>query len=395
MKIAYYTTVVCVLLLLLFGSYLPDDVSCALYTASANIQAVLMFVIPILVFAYVSHSLLELGTDSFKLVLFIVIAVGISNFTAIWIAYFISTNLSLSFGDNDTSNVMNMMNRMSEMKILKPFFIVNLPSIFNTGEALLLAIFGSIFISFLHQDNIFAYSFRTVSNKLYYIVENYFLKIFTLVLPLFVMGFIAKIQNEGNIYILKDVIAITLLVICITCFYSMLLYLIIHAFNLCKTINCVRNVFLPVCTAFATLSSIIVIPMTIAAVEDYVENKKGLRFIIPFISNVHVIGGCIFFTTMTVAIIQSFGHIVPSYSEFLSFSLIYTVSLFSVVGIPGGSLFVLLPLVAQHLHFNSEMLAILGAVYILFDSFIAAMNVFSNAAFSIIVSKLGTHYRVF
>jgi Na+/H+-dicarboxylate symporter len=59
-----------------------------------------------------------------------------------------------------------------------------------------------------------------------------------------------------------------------------------------------------------------------------------------------------------------------------------------VAAIPGGGIVVMLPILESCLGFNSEMLSLITALYILFDPVITSANVLGNGMFAKLIDTL-------
>ena len=55
---------------------------------------------------------------------------------------------------------------------------------------------------------------------------------------------------------------------------------------------------------------------------------------------------------------------------------------------PGGGIIVMLPILESYLGFNSQMLSMITALYILFDPVITCANVLGNGSFAMVIDKL-------
>lgn len=61
---------------------------------------------------------------------------------------------------------------------------------------------------------------------------------------------------------------------------------------------------------------------------------------------------------------------------------------FSVAAIPGGIIIVMLPILQDHLGFNTDMMSLITALYILFDPIITCANVLGNGTFSKLIDRI-------
>jgi Na+/H+-dicarboxylate symporter len=84
----------------------------------------------------------------------------------------------------------------------------------------------------------------------------------------------------------------------------------------------------------------------------------------------------------------SFGNWLPDLSHCLIFALHFVVAKFAVAAVPGGGILVMLPILEKYLGFTPDMLGLITAVYVLFDSFITGCNVAGNGSFAIIFDRI-------
>ena len=85
---------------------------------------------------------------------------------------------------------------------------------------------------------------------------------------------------------------------------------------------------------------------------------------------------------LALAAIKTFGLPEPSLSQYFIFALHFILAKFAVAAIPGGGVLVMLPIMQNYLGLSSDMLAIVTAIYILFDPLITMCNVAGNSALS-------------
>jgi Na+/H+-dicarboxylate symporter len=129
-------------------------------------------------------------------------------------------------------------------------------------------------------------------------------------------------------------------------------------------------------------------PLTMIGAEKNTKNSFLSRLIIPATVNIHLIGDCFAIPIFAFAVIKSFGAIEPTFFSYLIFALYFVLAKFSVAGIPGGGVLVMLPVLESHLGFTSEMSSLITALYILFDPVITSANVSGNGGFAMIINKL-------
>ena len=95
---------------------------------------------------------------------------------------------------------------------------------------------------------------------------------------------------------------------------------------------------------------------------------------------------------VAIAAIKAFGIPFPEFSQYIIFSLHFVLAKFAVAAIPGGGVLVMLPVMQAYLGLNADMLALVTALYVLFDPLITTCNVAGNSAMAIIFDKI-TSFR--
>jgi len=80
-------------------------------------------------------------------------------------------------------------------------------------------------------------------------------------------------------------------------------------------------------------------------------------------------------------------HNMPEFSSYLIFAISYVLAKFAAAGIPGGTIIVMIPVLESSLQFTPEMSGIILMMYILFDPFCTAFNIFGNGLFPIVFEK--------
>jgi Na+/H+-dicarboxylate symporter len=81
-------------------------------------------------------------------------------------------------------------------------------------------------------------------------------------------------------------------------------------------------------------------------------------------------------------------HNMPEFSAYLTFAISYVLAKFAAAGIPGGTIIVMIPVLESSLQFTPEMSGIILMMYILFDPFCTAFNIFGNGLFPIVFEKI-------
>lgn len=374
----------------IFGSTLPVPTKMGFYTLSLLIKETLLLLLPIVVFSCLFKTLLANRAYAFRFVGILLFMVVVSNTLSTMIGYGVS-HIILPHLDLAHINSSGSMEAWTETNHLLPWVDIHfnpfdIKGWFNNKNALILGLALGLLSSVLP----FPQRVTVAAEQLQQSVNFFLTRIFIPLLPLFVLGFVLKMQHEGKfMLIFKTYIPIILLIFATNTVYIAVLYSIAAKLNL-KKIGCLIKNMLPAGLAgFTTMSSIAAMPVTLKAVENNVleQDKPIVRAVVPATVNIHLIGDSIAITTMALAMLLAFGHELPRLPQFWHFIQFFVVTKFSVATIPGGSILAMLPVLEQSLGFTSEMLGFITAVYILFDPLITAMNVMGNGAFALFSTR--------
>jgi Na+/H+-dicarboxylate symporter len=78
----------------------------------------------------------------------------------------------------------------------------------------------------------------------------------------------------------------------------------------------------------------------------------------------------------------------PAFLDYLTFSFYFVLAKFSVAAIPAGGIIIMIPIIEDYLGFNSEMISLITAIYVLFDPVITGANILGNGGFAMLVNKI-------
>ena len=166
------------------------------------------------------------------------------------------------------------------------------------------------------------------------------------------------------------------------------MYFVLEKFNLSKSVISIKNMLPAALSGFSTMSSAASMPLTIIGTEKNAKNKDLVHTVIPATVNIHLVGDCIAIPCFAYAILKNYNLPQPELYTYIIFTFYFVLAKFSVAAIPGGGIIVMLPILDKYLGFNTEILSLITALYILFDPFITSANVLGNGAFARIIDKL-------
>lgn len=355
-----------------FGNSIPLVIKELFLSISLILKSILLLLLPFIIFSFITSSLLSLEGNIIKFTGLLILCIFISNSIAIYTGYFVGTTF-LDFLVTENNNTSND-------NILMPLWDINIPLIITNDQALSVGFILSIIFSFKRNKKVENFT-KTMSN----ISTKFLKKFFIPILPLFVLGFVIKLQHEGALENAIKVYGKVLLIIVITQIsYLCLFYFVISKFKIKKCLMYLKSVFPASFTGFSAISSAASMSVLLISMEKIFNNKSTLyKAIVPAVINTHTLGSAIGVTILTFATIKTFNAPMPTFETFVIFAFFYALSKFAVAAVPGGVLLIVAPLLEKYLAFSSEMIGVITVVYLLFDPFGTATNVTGNGGFTI------------
>lgn len=362
---------------ILFGQYIPVFYKSFFLSISLSLKAGLIFFLPVIIFVCLFSSLVSNQGRALRFVTYLLVTVCLSNFISILASYGIAM-MGLSFV-NLTAEQSG-----SHLPELLPLWTVNLPAFIANEKALLLGLVFGLVFSFLPSHKPVEWA-----AKANHYVTLFLKKLFIPLLPIFALGFLLKMDHEGILQrVIKHYGPVIILMMLGTFSYVFLMFGLAANFKPKVWMEYIKNVIPVGILGFSTMSSLATMPVTMTAAEKNTGDPATARAIIPATVNVHLIGDSISIPILAMAVLLTFGHGLPSFSQYLVFAGFFLLAKFAVPGVPCGTIWIMLPIFEKYFGYTSEMSAFVGAIYILFDSFITSGNVLGNSAFAILLTKL-------
>lgn len=357
----------------LLDPFIPLPLKQGLYAISLSIKAVIVLVLPFIIFGLLFKAAVMLSKGATKIIGMILLLVCFSSFVSLFLSHYIGEwiynfDLSMLAPKNTTG--------------LEPLWSFELPTLIANNKAMFAGIIFGIIASMVCP--VPAYKIAEKTDQFI----GWLLKRFVYLIPFFVAGFVVKLQFDGVVgTIVKDYTAIFALIACAQFSYIVLAYFLLNNGNVQAFASNIRNMLPAAISGFCTMSSAASMPLTIIGVEKNAENKELARSVVPVTVNVHLVGDCFATPIFAYAVLKSFGMAEPTLLNYLIFSLYFVLAKFSVAAIPGGGILVMLPILEAYLGFTGEMLSFITALYILFDPVITCANVFGNGAFAKLIDR--------
>ncbi|MDA8561704.1 cation:dicarboxylase symporter family transporter [Gammaproteobacteria bacterium] len=365
--------IVLISIILLINPYLPLEIKQNIYAISLTVKSLILMFLPIVIFALLFNAVVGLSTGATYIIVLILLFVCASNFISTFLSHYVgswiySFNLSLIV-PKDSSG-------------LRAAWNFEFPRFIENNKAMFFAVLLGLLLNKFKKS--LSLKIATIFEK----IINYTLKSFTLLIVLFVSGFVVKMQYDGTIHtIIKDYTFIFLVVMLAQYGYIFFVFAVINKFKLNKFIQSIKNMLPATVAGFSTMSSASVMPLTIMGIERNSHNKKLVKSIVPATVNIHLVGDCFAIPIFAYAVIKTFGITEPSLISYLVFVCYFVLAKFSVAAIPGGGIIVMLPILESCLGFNGQMLSLITALYILFDPVITSANILGNGMLAKVIDK--------
>lgn len=363
-----------IILVLVCDPILSTTFKSVFYAISLTIKSILIFLLPIIIFGLLFKAAVNIARQSTRLILLIIGGICVSSYLATFLSHFVG---SWVYHYDITLSV------PKELTELLPYWNFELPKHIPNNVAM----FSGLFLGI-----IFARYLPTIANTLSEKIDKVISKVlygFVFLIPIFVAGFVVKMKHDGIIMsIVENYLVVFLLIAMAQFIYISFIYFSANRFHWRPTIRCIKNMLPAAITGFCTMSSATAMPLTLIGVEKNIHNPDLARSIVPATVNVHLIGDCFAIPIFAYAILKNFGFAEPSLLAYLIFAVYFVLAKFSVAAMPGGGVIVMLPILEASLGFNSEMLSLITALYVLFDPIITSANVFGNGSFALVISKI-------
>jgi Na+/H+-dicarboxylate symporter len=364
-----------ILVSLTLGAYIPLPVKSFSYALSLSIKEVIIFILPLMIFSFVFSSMIQMKEEALSFILTILPLVCLSNV--------LTTILAYVFGKNLISPDM-MATTLGQTQKLVPLWTPALPQVLTNDIALLAGILAGLLCAFRLPKKSARWSEGML--KVNYLILNKFI---IPVMPVFILGFILKLEYEQILPLICEKYLYILLIICLSSFSFLILsYGALTGFKPQAWLEALKNMFSAALTGFSTMSSAASMPLIILGSEKNVSRPEIVRSVVPSTINIHLIGDSFAIPIMALGIMASLGDGMPDWNTYLLFTLYFVIMKFAVAAVPGGTILIMLPIFEQQLGFSPEMLSLITALYIVFDPIITTGNVLGHGAFAMLFSKV-------
>tara|TARA_B000000565_G_scaffold47499_1_gene31611 strand:- start:93704 stop:94888 length:1185 start_codon:yes stop_codon:yes gene_type:complete len=369
-------------IIFLFGNIIPHGVLQGLLTASSLVLTALKLCLPWLVMSFLFLSLSRMQS-------------GVIGFVITLIVFFIASNFIANLYGFGAAHILKTYpelcpTRAEEVKkALVPFFQSDLKPLIPTQIGLALGFFLGFMARFM-PAKVFTQS-EIIARRFIDIFIN---KFFVPLLPIFVGGFVAQLHYEGLLdNIFQDYAPLVGLIFGFQILYCFFILLLATKFNFTAFKKLFKDMIPPYITGMMTLSGSAALPQSLKAVKKNIKDPSMADAFLPPATNVHLLGDGTSVPFLIFATAIAFGQAIPDTATLISSALFMAFLRFGIVSIPGGGIFVMIPVMTNSFGFTQEMTGLITAIYILFDIFNTANNVLANGASAVLFCNTWTAFK--
>lgn len=368
--------VIAITLGIFLGTVLNENIVRIFITFNGIFSQFLGFMIPLIIMGLVVPSIADIGNRAGKLLLFTVSIAFADTILTGLIAYGTGSALFPSMV-SDTSNV-----AITQAKELKPFFEVKIPAMLDVMSALVFSFMTGLGIAYNNSKTL-----KGAFDEFKDIVSGIISRVIIPLLPLYIFGIFLNMTFSGEAYRILLVFA-QIIVVIVVLHILVLFYEFFIAGGMVKKnpLKLLAKMLPAYFTALGTSSSAATIPVTLRQTLKNGVSEEIANFTVPLCASIHMSGSMLKITAcaLTICIMNGQPH---DFLHFLNFIFILSICMVAAPGVPGGAVMAALGPLASILGFDSEMQALMIALYIAMDSFGTACNVTGDGAIAIVVDK--------
>lgn len=361
-----------IILAYLLQHHLSQNFKVLSYSFSLILKEILVIILPALIISSIYRAIASMREYSILLFPIVIFFICGSNFLHV----FGSLHLATALIDN-----VHGFSGAKTAEIIEASSFV-LPKIITNEQAL--------YIGFVLGFIGYKRSFPVIENFISLLskISSFVLKrIFVPMLPIFIFGMTLKMINDGVFGILTQNISLfSRMFIVISC-YLVAMLLIVSGFSLVRSYKIILNIFPAIVTALSSMSSAMALPFSLKAAKKNTRSKGFVDFFMPATVNIHMIGDCIIIPFLMVIVLKIFG-ITVDVEKIPLFALLFMITKFSGAGVPGGTVFIMVPIMVRVFDFTPQMSLLITSMYIIIDPLATAVSVTVNNLFVIVFDKI-------
>lgn len=347
-------------------------------TFSSLFGAFLSFIIPLIILAFITKGISDLGDKSPKLLgITVGLSYGVTVITGM-IVYLVNSNLFpiLLIGQTLTSLT-------ESAQDLTPYITLDMPPLMAVMTSLLLSFILGIGMALFSGDIL-----KKGFNEFHVIIEATISKIVIPWLPLYIAGVFAKMTYAGQVTgVMITFFKIFIVILSFHLLFIVLIYTVAGILAKKNPIILIKNMLPAYFTAIGTQSSAATIPVTSACIKNNGVKPQIAEFVASLCANIHLSGSMITITSCSIAVILISGGTFDLLTM-VEFIFLLGIMMVAAPGLPGGAIMAAIGILQNNLGFNESMTALMITLYLTQDSFGTACNVTGDGAIAIIADTI-------
>jgi len=363
------------------GIIFPGWLARCFVTFNALFSALLNYVIPLLIVAFVAPAIADIGRRAGTMLLATVAVAYGMTFCSGLIAYF-TADLTFPLLIGPDSGVTG--SGMTGASDPQPYFSIDVEPLMTVTSALLLAFllgFGGAVIESATALRRGLADFRDV-------ISLIITRIIIPLLPLYIFGIFMAMTIGGAVGPMLTTFAGIIGVIFVLHVGVLVLqYCLASLFSRRNPFRCLWTMIPAYFTALGTQSSAATIPVTLNRVMAMGVDRDVAGFVVPLCATIHMSGSTlkIVACAMALMITHSMPYDLPLFAGFIA---MLGISIVAAPGVPGGAIMASLGILSSILGFSDADNALMIALYIAMDSFGTACNITGDGAIAQIIDRL-------
>lgn len=337
---------------------------------------VIFFLVPLIIFGFVSLSIARLNSNASKVLLFTFALAYISSIGA---AFF---GMTVGYEFLPQLSITSQLQNLRELPELP--FTLKIPPVMDVMTALVLSIFVGLSAAWVKSKEI-VNLLDSFQQMVILLVQRILLP----VLPFFIAANFSVLSYEGAITTQLPVFAAVIL-IAIACHYVWLfvLYTTASLYARKNGWEVLKHYGPAYVTALGTMSSAATLGVALQCVrKNSIVRKEISDFSIPLFANIHLCGSVLTEVFLVMTVSQILYGTLPDLSSMILFILLLGIFAIGAPGVPGGTVLASLGIVISVLGFDEAGTALLITIFALQDSFGTACNVTGDGALALIVNR--------
>lgn len=354
--------------------YITHELKSLSYSISVVLRDILVLILPALIISSIYRAFVAMRDYSILFFPLIILFICGSNFLHVF--------GSLNLANRLITDATNFDNTSVALLPLVNLFRFSIPKVITNEHAL----YMGFFLGFVGYKKSFDSVERFIS--LLVTISDFVLKkIFVPMLPIFIFGMTLKMINDGVFDILIHNISLFYTMFIVLACYLFVLVSLAASFSIAKAGKILSNIAPALFTALSSMSSAMALPVSLKAAKKNTKSKGFSNFFMPATVNIHMIGDCIIIPFLMIIVMRISGMGV-SVEKIPLFSLFFMLTKFSGAGVPGGTVFIMVPIMVKIFGFTPGMSLLITSMYIVVDPIATSISVMGNNLFVILFDKI-------